>query len=93
MSIINHILANKQKYIAACLIPIIGLAVLEVIWNSLGTYGYILSLPLWAIKLAILAFAGFRAAQIPTRGPTAIFWRRRSRGDKERRASTGRGGP
>ena len=91
MSIINHILANKQKYIAACLIPIIGLAVLEVIWNSLGTLGYILSLPLWGIKLAILAYAGFRCTQIPTRGPRAIFWRRAGGGDEERRASTGRG--
>ena len=84
MRIVDHIIANRQKYIAACLIPIIGLEVLEVIWNSLGTYGYMLSLPLWAIKLVILACAGYRATRIPTRGPTVTFWRRRSRGDEER---------
>jgi hypothetical protein len=76
----------KNNLTKCILLPVGALAILEILWNLLGAYGFA-ALPLWGIKLAIFAYAGF----ICTGGPTARYRDRDSDRDRGTGASIGTG--
>ena len=78
----------RENVINWIVVPVAGLAALEVVWNLLGSYGVSLSAPLWAVKLAILAFTGYQC----TGGPTAVYRDRDHGPEKGTRGTVRRGG-